>query len=60
MTKKLDIETQSTNRYSPIKATEQLPEQVIKNVETIDRHQDRHRQNTKPDRRVLNKAYRFT
>lgn len=40
---------------SLIEATEQLPEQVIKNVETIDRHQDRHRQNTKPDRRVLNK-----
>jgi uncharacterized membrane protein len=32
-----------------------LPEQVIKNFETIDRHQDRHKQNTKPDRRVLNK-----
>jgi uncharacterized membrane protein len=38
-----------------IEATENLPEQVIKNVETIDRHQDRHRQNTKQDRRILNK-----
>jgi uncharacterized membrane protein len=37
------------------KVNEQLPEQVIRNVETIDRHQDRHQQNTKPDRRVLNK-----
>jgi uncharacterized membrane protein len=37
------------------KVNEQLPEQVIKNVETIDRHQDRHQQNTKPDRRVLNR-----
>lgn len=36
-------------------ANEQLPEQVIRNVETIDRHQDRHIQNTKADRRILNK-----
>jgi uncharacterized membrane protein len=36
-------------------ANEHLPEQVLKNVETIDRHQNRHQQNTKPDRRVLNK-----
>jgi uncharacterized membrane protein len=40
---------------SLIEATDHLPEQVIKNVETIDRHQDRHKQNTKPDRRILNK-----
>jgi uncharacterized membrane protein len=38
-----------------IETTEYLPEQVIKNVETIDQHQQRHRQNTKPDRRILNK-----
>jgi uncharacterized membrane protein len=36
-------------------ANEQLPEQVLKNVETIDRHQERHIQNTKQDRRILNK-----
>jgi uncharacterized membrane protein len=36
-------------------AKEQLPEQVLKNVETIDRHQERHIQNTKQDRRILNK-----
>jgi uncharacterized membrane protein len=40
---------------SLVEATEHLPEQVIRNVETIDRHQNRHQQNTKPDRRVLNK-----
>ena len=34
---------------------EHLPPQVIKNFATIDRHQDRHQQNTKPDRRILNK-----
>jgi uncharacterized membrane protein len=34
---------------------DQLPEQVIKNVETIDRHQDRHQQNTKADRKIINK-----
>jgi uncharacterized membrane protein len=34
---------------------EQLPQQVIKNVETIDRHQARHQQNTKTDRRILNR-----
>jgi uncharacterized membrane protein len=36
-------------------ANEQLPEQVLKNVETIDRHQERYIQNTKQDRRILNK-----
>jgi uncharacterized membrane protein len=36
-------------------ANEQLPEQVLKNVETIDRHQERHIQNTKKDRLILNK-----
>ena len=36
-------------------ANEQLTEQVLKNVETIDRHQERHIQNTKHDRRILNK-----
>ncbi len=36
-------------------ANEQLPEQVLKNVETIDRHQDRHEQNTKADRKILNR-----
>jgi uncharacterized membrane protein len=36
-------------------ANEQLPEQVLKNVETIDRHQDLHQQNTKADRKILNK-----
>lgn len=36
-------------------ANEQLPAQVLKNVETIDRHQERHIQNTKQDRRILNK-----
>jgi uncharacterized membrane protein len=39
----------------PLNPNEQLPEQVIKNVETIDRHQARHQQNTKTDRRILNR-----
>ncbi len=39
----------------PSNPNEQLPEQVIKNVETIDRHQARHQQNTKTDRRILNR-----
>jgi uncharacterized membrane protein len=52
---KAAIETQSTNRDLSIEATEHLPAQVIKNVETIDRHQDRHQQNTKKDRRILNR-----
>jgi uncharacterized membrane protein len=34
---------------------EQIPEQVIRNVETIDRHQDRHKQNTKADRKIINR-----
>jgi uncharacterized membrane protein len=44
-----------TQPNSLIETTEHLPEQVIKNVETIDRHQDRHQQNTKTDRRILTK-----
>ncbi len=40
---------------TPVAVTEQVPEQVIRNVETIDRHQDRHQQNTKADRRIINK-----
>jgi len=51
---KAAIETQS-NRDSLVQAIENLPEQVIKNVEKIDRHQDRHQQNTKTDRRILSR-----
>jgi uncharacterized membrane protein len=40
---------------SLVEATEHLPEQVIRNVETIDRHQDRHKQNTKTDRKIINR-----
>ncbi len=39
---------------TPVVVTEQVPEQIIRNVETIDRHQDRHQQNTKADRRIIN------
>jgi uncharacterized membrane protein len=53
--KKAAAEARIADRDSLIEATDHLPEQVIRNVETIDRHQDRHKQNTKPDRRVLNK-----
>jgi uncharacterized membrane protein len=42
------------NTQDSLNTNEQLPEQVIKNVETIDRHQARHQQNTKTDRRILN------
>jgi uncharacterized membrane protein len=52
--KKAAIEAQA-DRNSLVEAIENLPEQVIKNVETIDRHQDRHQQNTKTDRRILNR-----
>jgi uncharacterized membrane protein len=51
---KAAIEAQ-LDRDSLVKAIENLPEQVIKNVETIDRHQDRHEQNTKTDRRIINR-----
>jgi uncharacterized membrane protein len=61
--KKAELEAQIANRDSLIEAStegrpnvnEHLPPQVIKNVETINRHQDRHRQNTNADRRLLNK-----
>lgn len=53
--KQAEIEAQSIDRNSLAEALEQLPQQVIRNVETIDKHQDRHHQNTKTDRRVLNK-----
>jgi uncharacterized membrane protein len=52
--KKAAIEAQA-DRNSLVEAIENLPEQVIKNFETIDRHQDRHQQNTKADRRILNR-----
>lgn len=53
--KKAELEAQIANRDSLIEAIEHLPPQVIKNVQMIDRHQDRHNQNTNPDRRILNK-----
>jgi uncharacterized membrane protein len=34
---------------------EQLPELVIKNVEIIDQHQARHQENTKADRKIINR-----
>jgi uncharacterized membrane protein len=37
------------------KINDNLPEQVIKNVETIDRHQVHHQQNTKTDRKIINR-----
>jgi uncharacterized membrane protein len=52
--KKAAIEAQA-DRDSLIEAIENLPDQVIKNFETIDRHQDRHEQNTKTDRRIINR-----
>jgi uncharacterized membrane protein len=40
---------------SLIEAIEHLPEQVIKNVETINQHQDRHHQKTTTHQRVLDR-----
>ncbi|WP_310425065.1 DUF1003 domain-containing protein [Chamaesiphon sp. VAR_48_metabat_135_sub] len=53
--KKEIIDAQDSERDALIEIIKHLPEQVIKNVETIDRHQDLHKQNTKPDRRILNR-----
>jgi uncharacterized membrane protein len=33
-----------------------LPDQVMKNVEAISHHQERHQQNVRPDRRILTQA----
>jgi uncharacterized membrane protein len=52
--KKAAIEAQA-DRDSLIEAIENLPDQVIKNFETIEQHQDRHEQNTKTDRRIINR-----
>ena len=53
--KQAELAAQSADRNLLVEALEQLPEQVIKNVETIDLHQDRHKQNTRTDRRILNR-----
>ncbi len=42
-----------------IEVGEAVPEQILRNVETIVSHQDRHKQNTTADRRVLNKIAAF-
>ncbi len=42
-----------------VEVQETLPEQVLKNVETIASHHERHQQNTTVDRRVLNKIAAF-
>jgi uncharacterized membrane protein len=47
------------NREVHIEVGEAVPEQVLRNVETIVSHQDRHKQNTTADRRVLNKIAAF-
>lgn len=47
------------NREVNIEVGEALPDQVLRNVETIASHQDRHKQNTTADRRVLNKIAAF-
>ncbi len=52
--KKEAIEAQA-DRDSLVEAIENLPEQVIKNFETIDRHQYRHQQKATADRRILNR-----
>ena len=47
------------NREVNIEVGEALPEQILRNVETIASHQDRHKQNITADRRVLNKIAVF-
>ncbi len=42
-----------------VEVKEAVPEQVLKNVETIAIHQDRHQQSITADRRVLNKIAAF-
>ncbi|WP_295620080.1 DUF1003 domain-containing protein [Chamaesiphon sp. GL140_3_metabinner_50] len=42
-----------------VAVNEAVPEQVLKNVETIAIHQDRHQQSITADRRVLNKIAAF-
>ena len=39
-----------------IKSIEILPDQIVKNVETIAFHQDRHQQNSTAERRLLNRV----
>jgi uncharacterized membrane protein len=51
-----DLPEQHPSRSSSLlEATDRLPEQVIENFKTIDRHQDRHQQNTKTDRKIINR-----
>ncbi|WP_309734626.1 DUF1003 domain-containing protein [Chamaesiphon sp. OTE_75_metabat_556] len=47
------------HREVHIEVGEAVPEQILRNVETIVSHQDRHKQNTTADRRVLNKIAAF-
>lgn len=47
------------NREVNIEVSEAVSEQVLRNVETIASHQDRHKQNITADRRVLNKIAAF-
>jgi uncharacterized membrane protein len=49
------IDAQAVNQDLLVKPIECLPEQVIKNVETITNHQDRYQQNATISQRVLNK-----
>ncbi len=53
--KKAAIEAQSANRDLMLKSIELLPEQVLKNVETITQHQHRRQRSTTADRRILEK-----
>ncbi len=53
--KKAVIEARAANRDLILKSIELLPEQVLKNVETITQHQHRRQRSTTADRRILEK-----
>jgi uncharacterized membrane protein len=53
--RKAIIDAQIANQELLMKSIEHLPEQVIKNVETIASHQERHRRSTRIDRRAIKK-----
>jgi uncharacterized membrane protein len=54
--KQAAIDNQAVDRDLLIESIALLPEQVIKNVEAISNHQERHHQNTRADWRVLTKV----
>jgi uncharacterized membrane protein len=54
-TQKAIIDAQTANQELLLQSIEHLPAQIIKNVETIASHQDRHQQSIAVDRRAIKK-----